>query len=87
MDRGIPQGIGFGSPDACECFRYTPDAGSADILENLKPWEFLVLRETNFRKNNVFILSKQQSAKTEMTARTTRRYHVFIQISFCDGIC
>ena len=87
MGRGIPRGIGFGSPDACECFRYAPDAGSADILKNRKTRKLLFLRENGFRKNDVFIVLKRQTAKTEMTARTTRRYHVFIKISFRDGIC
>ena len=87
MGRGIPRTIGFGSPDACECFRYAPDAGSADILKVRKSRKFLFLRENGFRKNDGFIVSKRQTAKTEMTARTTRRYHDFINISFCDGIC
>ena len=87
MGRGIPKGTDFGSPDACECFRYAPDAGSADILKNRKSRKFLFLRENGFRKNDVFIVLKRQTAKTEMTARTTRRYHDFIKISFCDGIC
>ena len=87
MGRGIPRGIGFGSPDACECFRYAPDAGSSDILKVRKSRKFLFLRENGFRKNDVFIVLKRQAAKTEMTARTTRRYHDFIKISFCDGIC
>ena len=86
MGWGIPRGIGFGSPDACECFRYAPDAGSADILKNRKSRKFLFLRENGFRKNDGFIVSKRQTAKTDMTARTTRRYHVFIKNSFCDGI-
>ena len=57
MGRGIPRGIGFGSPDACECFRYAPDAGSADILKVRKSRKFLFLRENGFRKNDVFIHS------------------------------
>ena len=85
MGRGMPRGIGFGSPDACECFRYAPDAGSADIV-NHKTRRLLFLREHGFRKNYVFIVSKRQTAKTKMTARTTRRYHVSIKTSFCDGI-
>ena len=36
MGRGMPWGIGFGSPDACECFQYAPDAGSAGILKIAK---------------------------------------------------
>ena len=87
MGLGIPKGIGFGSPDACECFRYASDAGSADILENRKTWKFLFLRENGFRKNDVFIILKRQTAKTKMTARTTRKYQVFIKISLCDGFC
>ena len=77
----IPRGIGFGSPDACECFRYAPDAGSADILKNCKSRKFLFLRENGFRKKDGFIVSKRQTAKTDMTAS-----HVFIKNSFCDGI-
>ena len=87
MGRGIPRGIGFGSPDACEGFRYAPDAGSADILKNRKTRKLLFLRENGFRKNDVFMVLKRQTAKTKMTARTTRRYHVFIKVSLCDGIC
>ena len=87
MGRGIPRGIGFGRPDACECFRYAPDAGSADILKNRKSQKFLFLRENGFRKNDCFIVSKRQTAKTDIVARTTRRYHDFIKISLCDGIC
>ena len=87
MGRRIPRGIGFGSPDACECFRYAPDAGSADNLKSHKTWKFLFLRENGFRKNDMFIGSKQRTAKTEMIARTTRRYHVFITISLCACIC
>ena len=87
MGRGVPRGIGFGSPDACECFWYAPDAGSADILKNHKTRKLLFRRENGFRENDVFIVSKRQTAKTEMTARTTTRYHDFIKISFCDGIC
>ena len=64
-----------------------PDAGSADILKVRKSRKFLFIRENGFRKNDVFILLKRQTAKTEMTARTTRRYHDFINNSFCDGIC
>ena len=79
MDRGIPRGIGFGSPDACECFWYASDAGSADILENRKTQKLLFLRENGFRKNGVFSMLKRQTAKTEMTARTTSRYHVCIK--------
>ena len=86
MGRGIPRGIGLGSPDACECFPYAPDAGSADIRKNLKTRKLVSPREMSFRKNDVFIALQQQTAKTEMTARTTRRDHVFIKISFCDGI-
>ena len=56
MGRGMPRGIGFGSPDACECFRYAPDAGSADILTNRETWKFLVLRENGFRENDAFIV-------------------------------
>ena len=87
MGRRIPRGIGFGSPDACECLRYAPDAGSADILKNHQTRKLSFLRENGFRKNDVFIVQKRQTAKTKMTARTTRRYHVFIKISLCDGIC
>ena len=87
MGRGIPRGIGFGSSDACECFRYAPDNGSADILKNHKTRKLLFLRENGFRKNDVFMLLQRQTAKTKMTARTTRRYHVFIKIWLCDGIC
>ena len=87
MGRGIPRGIGFGSQDACECFWYAPDAGSADILKKRKTWKFLFLRKNGFRENDVFMILKRQTAKTKMTARTTRRYHVFIKISLCDGIC
>ena len=83
MGRGIPRGIGFGSPDACECFRYAPDAGSADILKNHKTRKLLFLRENGFRKNDVFIVLKRQTAKTEMTARSRRRYQVFIKNSLC----
>ena len=86
MGRVIPRGVGFGSPAACECFRYAPDAGSADIPKNRKTWKWLFLRENGFRKNAVFMRSKLETAKTKMTARTTRRYHVFINISLCDGI-
>ena len=46
---GIPRGICFGSPDAGEFFWYAPDAGSADILENLKTRKLL------FRQENVFL--------------------------------
>ena len=67
--------------------RYAPDAGSADILKNHKSRKLLFLRENGFRKNDVFIILERQTAKTKMTARTTRRYHVFIQPSLCDGIC
>ena len=84
---GCRKGTDFGSPDACECFRYAPDAGSADILKVRKSRKFLFLRENGFRKNDVFIVLKRQTAKTEMTARTTRRYHDFIKIAFFDGIC
>ena len=56
---GEPRGIGFGSPDACECFQYAPDAGSADILKNRKTRKLLFLRENDFRKNDVFILLDQ----------------------------
>ena len=87
MDWGIPRGIGFRSPDACECFRYAPDDGSADILKNHKNRNLLSLRENGFRKNDVFKVLERQTAKTKMTARTTRRYHAFIKISLCDGIC
>ena len=86
MGRGIPRGIGFGSPDDCECFRYAADSGSADILKNRNTRKLLLLREKGFRKNDVFIALKQQPAKTEMTARTTIIYHDFIKISFCAGI-
>ena len=72
MGRGIPRGIDFGSPDACECFRYAPDAGSADILKVRKSRKFLFLRENGFRKNDVFIVLKRQTAKTEMTASAMR---------------
>ena len=83
----MPRGSGFGSPDACECFQYAPNAGSAEILRKIvKNREFLFLRENGFRKNECVIVSKRQTAKTEMTARITRRYHVFIKNSFCDGI-
>ena len=47
----MPRGIGFGSPDACECFRYAPDDGSAEILKNLKTRKLLFLRENGFRKH------------------------------------
>ena len=87
MGRRIPRGIGFGSPDACECFRYAPDSGSADILKSHKTQKLLFLRENGFRKNDVFMVLKRQAAKTKMTAITTRRYHVFIKIPLCDGIC
>ena len=86
MGRGIPRGFGFGSLDACECFRYAPDAGSADILKNHKTRKLLFLRENGFRKNDVFIILKRQTAKTKMTARTTRKDQVFIKISLRDGI-
>ena len=52
-----------------------------------KTRRLLFLRENGFLKNDVFIVLKRQTAKTEMTARTSRRYHVFIKISLCDGIC
>ena len=87
MGRGIPRGSGFGSPDACECFRYAPDAGSADTLKNRRSRKLLFLRGNGFRQNAAFTVLERQTAKTEMSARTTRRYHVFIEISFCDGIC
>ena len=45
MGRGLPRGIGFGSPDACQCLRYAPDAGSADIRKECKNRKFLFLRE------------------------------------------
>ena len=86
MGRRIPRGIGSGSLDACECFRYAQDAGSADIQKNRKARKLLFRRQSGFRKNNVFIVLKRQTAKMEMTARTMRRYHVFIKISFRDGI-
>ena len=87
MGRGIPMGIGFGSPDASECFQYAPDAGSADILKNRKTWKLLFLRENGFLKNEGSIVSQRQTAKTEMTARTTRGYHVFTKNSLCEGVC
>ena len=87
MGRGIPRGIGFGIPDACECFQYAPDAGSTDILKKTQRPEVLISPRNGFRKDDAFIVLKQQNAKTEMTARATRRYHVFIRIAFCDGIC
>merc|ERR1711966_421400 len=55
---GYRWGIGFGSPDVCECFRYAPDAGSADILKNHKTRKLRFLRENGFRKNNVFYCIK-----------------------------
>ena len=64
-----------------------PDAGSADIPKNHKTRKLLFLRENGFRENDVFMVLKRQTAKTKMTAKTTRRYHVFIRISLCDGIC
>ena len=81
------EGGGFGSPDACECFRYASDAGSADILKKRKTWKFLFLRKNGFRQNDTFIILKRQTAKTKMTARTTRKYQDFIKISLCDGMC
>ena len=74
-------------PDACECFRDSPDAGWCDFRKFPQTRKLLVLRENCFRSNDVFMTVERQTAKTEMTARTTRRYHVFIKISFCDGIC
>ena len=87
MGRGIPIGIDFGIPDAREYFRDAPDAGSSDILKNRKTRKFLVLWENGFLQNDVFIVLKLQTAKMEMTARTRRRYRVFIKISLWDGFC
>ena len=61
-------------------------AGSADILKNHKTRKLLSLRENGFRKNDVFMILKRQTAKIKMTARTTRRYHVFMKISLCASI-
>ena len=89
----MPRGIGFGSQDAFECFRYASDAGSADILKNRKSrkyiyiYIYIFIRDNGFRENDVFIVLKQLTAKTKMTARTTRIFHVLIKISLCDGIC
>ena len=63
MGRGMPRGIGFGSPDASACFRYGPDAGSADILKNRKDRNLLFLRENGFRENDLFIILKTTSRK------------------------
>ena len=60
MGRGIPREIGFGSPDACECFRYAPDAGSADILQNP---EVVISTRNGFRTNNVFYYIKTTNRK------------------------
>ena len=71
MGWGMPRGSGFGSLDACECFRHAPDAGSAGIQKNRKTRKLLFLRENDFRENCVFYcIKKQQTAKPKMTART-----------------
>ena len=48
MGRGIPRGIGFGSPGACEGFRDAPDARSADILKNRKNPEIVISPRKRF---------------------------------------
>ena len=45
MGRGIPIGIGLGSPDVRGYFRDAPDAGSSDILKNRKTRKLLFIRE------------------------------------------
>ena len=52
-----------------------------------KTRKLLFCRKNGFLENEVFIVLKRQTAKTEMTARTTRRYHVFTKISVCHGVC
>ena len=55
--------------------------------KNAKPGSCYFSKKTDFAKMMLLIMFERQTAKTEMTARTTRRYHVFIKISFRDGIC
>ena len=85
MVRRMPIWIGFAVPDACEYFQDAPDAGSSDFRKMSKTRKLLFLRENGFLINYVFITLKRQTAQTKMTARTMRRYHVFIKISLCDG--
>ena len=83
----MPIGVDFGSPDVHGYFRGAPDVVSSDILENRATRKSLFLRENGFLGNDILIALKRQTAKTEMTARTRRRYHVFIEISHYDGFC
>ena len=55
MGREIPRGIGFGSPDACECSQYAPDAGSADILKNRKNPEVFISPKTTVVANMMLL--------------------------------
>ena len=63
MGWGISRGIGFGRPDACECFRYASDAGSADILKNRRNRKLLFLRDNSFRKNDCSYCIKPANRK------------------------
>ena len=51
-----------------------------------KPRSFDFSEEAVFAKMMCSVYQTDITAKTEMTARTTRRYHVSIRISIGDGI-
>ena len=65
MIRGIPRGIGFGSPDACERFRYALDARSADILKNRKTRKLLFLQDNGSRTKICFHYTETTHRKDE----------------------
>ena len=74
-------------PDACEYFRDSPDAGWCDFRKLPKTIKMWVCRQNVFRSNDVFMTVERQTAKTETTATSRRRYHVFIKKTLCAGFC